>query len=185
MLTITHDAEIVSDIYVYAGDGIGGYEVLSNGESVSREILKFRNETHEINCAYLQMIQRSFLKAADYAGKAILILLDPNKKILQPKSKKIVSPLVRKNARFVFRFRVPNRSVLDTLRGVNTHSTNSEEKWKNLIKMMFMDIQKTKTPYWNLSVTTDFEFIQCSDSEIMELGHFVESELKLVSELQV
>lgn len=174
--------EFLVDIYVYANKidnfVIGAYDMLCDGGRVEARVVKFKKTNHELSCVYIATLHKAFLRAADHIGKYAIPIIDPDMTLLVPHGKKLAG---RKsvNAKFVFRFHIVDSRAAAMARcdGVISYSP-TEEKWKNLFKLLAMSIARTKTPYKNLRVKTKMEVVDTKLEEVADIAEYADIELK-------
>lgn len=182
------DHEFVIDIFVYAeqknGFGMSGYELSMQGEKVESQIIRAKKKDQELTCVYMDTLQKSFLRAADFIGKYAIPIIDPQRNILVRKDERISdrSKAARKVVKFIFRFHIADERSMDIAcgRGASGISLN-EEKWARLFKLLKMNMSKPNLPYRNLRVSVDCMFRKCDLQEVGELADYVERELKHIS----
>ena len=180
---VVYDKEFLADIYVYAamkGDvSVGSFEVLCNGESADKQVIKFSKNEDGIASLYMATLQRAFLRAADYVGKYAIPVLDPDKKLLIKKDEKRKDGTKILWARFIFIFHIMDERALSIAKGENVVAlSDSEEHWKNLFKMMRMAFAKAKLPYRNLRIGVEYDFRSSNIDNVREMADFADKELE-------
>ncbi len=180
-IILAYDQEFLVDVYVYAAKNeqisMGSYELLCNSTKIDLNVVRFAKNDSDISCIYMSTLQRAFLKAADFAGKYAVPLVDPDKNILVKKGDR-VTPIKKKiAARFIFRFHIPEDRVMQIIKGTVPAMTVQEEKWRNLFKLMRMQMSKPNLPYRNIRVDVNYEFVKCAPAEISEISELADKEL--------
>jgi len=174
--------EFIIDVYVYAktmdGFFVGTYDMLCDGGRVESRIIKYRKGNQELSCIYVSTLHKAFLRAADYIGKYAIPIIDPQKDVLVKRGKRL-DGRSSVYVNFVFRFHIVDTRALAMVKCDNSISfTQNEEKWKNLFKLLTMNIQKTQTPYKNLIVRTRTDTVSCKTEEVADMAEYADTELK-------